>query len=257
MSPPVVVSMVMAPQPQSIEMGNSDAEPPNIAYLPTKAAVHEPEVSVVGSTAWEQGAMKSNSPSPVPESEMAFQGQERDMSVSPNFAQDLILKQSKFGLGVFAGRPFLRGEVIYEFGGTRYTRENAPAALLSGAEPCHFIQIDHNLYLGPSGGVDDYVNHSCDPNTFVCINKTGHVYLIAIRDIIEGEEFFFDYSTTMADGLWSCPCACGSKLCRGGINDFIELSRFHQLRLIKSGIVPLWVIEDLLLRDPAFRESVF
>jgi len=54
-----------------------------------------------------------------------------------------------------------------------------------------------------------------------------------LRDIVQGEEITYDYSTTMNDNeekikkagreLWTCKCSCGSKSCRGVIDQFKTL----------------------------------
>ena len=52
-----------------------------------------------------------------------------------------------------------------------------------------------------------FVNHSCDPNSFV------HDFCdIASRDIAEGEEITSDYD---GYGIVSFRCTCGSKMCKG------------------------------------------
>jgi hypothetical protein len=57
--------------------------------------------------------------------------------------------------------------------------------------------------------------------------------LFALRDILPGEEITYDYSTTMDDDegkiiergrkVWTCKCNCGSKKCRGIIDQFKTL----------------------------------
>ena len=54
-----------------------------------------------------------------------------------------------------------------------------------------------------------FVNHSCDPNTFIR-NFRG----IAKRDIKKGEEITEDYSKENNPNL-NMKCNCGSKNCRG------------------------------------------
>ncbi len=57
-----------------------------------------------------------------------------------------------------------------------------------------------------------YINHSCDPNTYV---KTidGKRRVIAMRDISSGEEITYDYAIN-GDYEWGVPCNCGSANCR-------------------------------------------
>ena len=58
-------------------------------------------------------------------------------------------------------------------------------------------------------------NHSCDPNCETDIIK-GHVYLIALREIEEGEEITYNYCFDL-EFFEDHPCLCGSKDCVGYI----------------------------------------
>ena len=57
-----------------------------------------------------------------------------------------------------------------------------------------------------------YVNHSCQPNTFmrVCYSK---VEFWSLRTIKKGEELTCDYGPTHHDG--KLPCRCGAPNCKG------------------------------------------
>jgi uncharacterized protein len=57
-----------------------------------------------------------------------------------------------------------------------------------------------------------YVNHSCQPNTFmrVCYSR---VEFYSLRAIIEGEELTCDYGPTHHDG--KLRCRCGAANCKG------------------------------------------
>lgn len=57
-----------------------------------------------------------------------------------------------------------------------------------------------------------YVNHSCEPNTYMRLYK-GHVEFYALRRIEPGEELTCDYGETHHEG--KLPCRCGSDRCRG------------------------------------------
>lgn len=98
--------------------------------------------------------------------------------------------------------------------------------------------------MGPSGKLDDYVNHSCDPNSGLVINNIN-VILIAIRNIKKLEEITWDYSTTIDEDEWEMDCNCRSNICRGRIGDFKYLPEDIQRRYIKLGIVPNYILESL------------
>lgn len=142
------------------------------------------------------------------------------------------------GRGVFASSPIGVNSLVVEFGGDYLTLESEEE------DEDHMLQIDHSLYLGPSGEVDDYINHSCEPNTVLkIIGKRA--FLFALKDIAENEEIFFDYSTSMSDGLWEIDCLCGAGSCRGRIQDFVFVEKNIQDRYIKMGMVPRFILECL------------
>ncbi|MBA2745787.1 MAG: SET domain-containing protein [Flavisolibacter sp.] len=59
-----------------------------------------------------------------------------------------------------------------------------------------------------------YVNHSCDPNTFMR-NINYLVEFYALKDIAPGEELTCDYGTTHHDGKLAC--TCGAVNCKGSL----------------------------------------
>jgi SET domain-containing protein len=59
-----------------------------------------------------------------------------------------------------------------------------------------------------------YINHSCEPNTFMrCTATRAEFY--ALRDIRPGEELTVDYGESHHEGRLRC--RCGSRKCRGWI----------------------------------------
>ncbi|MHC4505637.1 MAG: SET domain-containing protein, partial [Planctomycetota bacterium] len=97
----------------------------------------------------------------------------------------LIVKPCRHGSGVFAGRQIQRGEEILQFSGRLVDRGELPSPYCAIDD--YYLQVGDDLFLGPSGDVDDFVNHSCDPNAGVVI-AGGTTRLIAIRKIKSGEE---------------------------------------------------------------------
>ena len=104
------------------------------------------------------------------------------------------------------------------------------------------VQIGPDLYIGASGKADDFVNHSCDPNAGLLIDGT-HVRLVAIREIAQGEQITFDYSTTMDEDDFEFDCRCGSPACRGRIRDFKYLPAELRFRYFRLGIVPKYNLQ--------------
>ena len=80
-----------------------------------------------------------------------------------------------------------------------------------------------------TGALDDFVNHSCDPNCRLAFDAGGRVFLTALRDIAPGEELSFDYATTTTRaGItafpgWRFECLCGAANCRGEVGSAEDL----------------------------------
>lgn len=155
---------------------------------------------------------------------------------------DLILRQSRLGRAVFADRNYKILEEIIEFRGELFSDEQLPIPYNKVED--HYVQIGKNLYMGPSGGLDDFFNHSCNPNSGLKIENNKFT-LIAIRNIKKGEEIMWDYSTTMDEDNWEMNCRCKSKNCRKRIRDFKYLPKEIQQKYIRLGIVPNYILEDL------------
>jgi len=133
------------------------------------------------------------------------------------------------GRGVFALDAFCPGEEVLEFLGQ--VRDVSTYTDLT-----HALQVGPTDFLSASGGIDDYVNHSCSPNTGIR-DVQGRIVLIALKTIAPGAEITFDYSTTQANGLWEMECQCKSKKCRGRIADFKELPKDLQTFYEKNNAV--------------------
>ena len=95
------------------------------------------------------------------------------------------------GSGVFTNQYFHKGDLVLFFSGEKTSSDNIE-------DFTHYLQIGPDLYLGPSGNFDDYVNHNCDPNCAVYFDEE-HVFLRAIKDICPGEQISLDYGTIQLD----------------------------------------------------------
>jgi hypothetical protein len=142
------------------------------------------------------------------------------------------LKETNLGLSVFSDQAYKPGDTIFKFTGPLL---NFNETINNDKKEC-YLQIDYDLYLGPSGGIDDYINHSCDPNAGIRLID-GEFILIAIKPISANEEIFFDYSTYMDENNWEIPCECGSPNCRGIIRDFKTLPQDLQDKYLELDIV--------------------
>jgi len=126
--------------------------------------------------------------------------------------EDIIVKDSAIeGLGVFANRRFKKGEIVIIW--------NTDAILTK--EEMEELPKSEKRYISPLNGKyllqqppARFVNHSCDPNTYVVDDSSD----VAIRDIEIGEEITSDYSEFFVPGE-DIRCNCGAKNCIGLITN--------------------------------------
>lgn len=76
------------------------------------------------------------------------------------------------------------------------------------------VQVEEGLYMISSQvGPADYINHSCSPNA----GLRGQIVLVAMRDILPGEEVCYDYAMSDGSDYDQFECQCGSPDCRGHV----------------------------------------
>lgn len=162
----------------------------------------------------------------------------------------LEIKQSKIaGSGVFTTQPIRAGVEIMKLKGERCTIDEMIRRVNEGLEEeSDPLGIDNEVYLD----LDEFsrtFNHSCDPNAYI----RGESDLVAMRDIAQGEEITYDYSTTMNDNeekieasgreVWTCACRCGSRSCRGVIDQFKRLPKERRDFYIKNKLMPTYMYQ--------------
>ncbi len=115
----------------------------------------------------------------------------------------------KGNCGIFCREPIAKGEIVALWGGR----------ILSAAEidrnapnfTQQVLQIEDDFYLmAPTMEPSDCFNHSCEPNA----GLTGQIGLIAMRDIVPGEEVCLDYAMCDGTDYDEFDCTCGSPRCR-------------------------------------------
>jgi len=126
------------------------------------------------------------------------------------------------GRGLFAAAPIAAGQRILRLGGTVVSGDSLD-------EQLHAMQIGVDAWLCSDGSsLDDYINHSCDPNSGF---PSGDLELVALRDIGADEEICWDYSTSISESDWQMECHCGSTRCRRIVRPWPQLSKSDQERL--------------------------
>lgn len=127
-----------------------------------------------------------------------------------NNLDSVSLKNSALeGKGLFAKRPFKKGEVVLGWNDDNvYLTESELAALPSELRRYVALYKDKYLLIAEP---ERYMNHSCNPNTQT--DESG--IDIALRDIAVGEEITGDYTRFLT--LEGFTCACGAENCRKAI----------------------------------------
>lgn len=158
----------------------------------------------------------------------------------------LLVGENHLGRTVYAAKNYKEGEVILEFSGPVIPRSKVRDEKLSKSDD-HYVQISPTEYMGPSDGLDDLINHSCDPNTGLKFTNKG-IFLVAIKPIKEGNEIAWDYSTTLYKNSWKMFCLCGSRKCRKVVGEFYSLPSTVREKYIELGIVAPYILADKSMR---------
>jgi len=130
-----------------------------------------------------------------------------DNFLSPLASTKLVVGN---GYGSFAVTAIPRFSVIATFGGVAATREalsNFDADRVSRS-----IQAEADLFfVGPQyREPGESINHSCEPNC----GMRNATQVMALRDIVVGEELTFDYAMSDASDYDEFDCSCGAASCR-------------------------------------------
>jgi SET domain-containing protein len=128
------------------------------------------------------------------------------------------------GLGINTRSPIAKGAFVIQCLGIERHKDEIYEGLRA-------LQIGPETYLAEdpeNPRLDDFINHSCDPNVgFV----DGSTKLFALRDIRPGEELFWDYRTSLNEEGWAVDCTCGTVHCRGRIQSYCDLPHEEKGRL--------------------------
>jgi hypothetical protein len=139
-------------------------------------------------------------------------------------SDSIEIKDSKFGKGLFAKKEIEPGTILCKAAGRQLNFQDT--TLLKQKES-HALQIDFDRYILCEPPFL-YSNHSCNPNCGV----NNNLELFTLRKIVEGEELFWDYSTSMLERHWTMHCYCGETNCRKIIRDFDLLPKYLQQKYL-------------------------
>lgn len=118
------------------------------------------------------------------------------------------------GRGLFAGTAIAARAKIGEFEGEAIGLREARRRA-RGRKIVAIVELErHAIDATDTGRGFRFINHSCDPNTFMrCTATRAEFY--ARRAIRRGEELTVDYIDSHHDGTLAC--RCGAENCRGFI----------------------------------------
>ncbi len=122
------------------------------------------------------------------------------------------VKKSTAGLGLFATENIKKGETIIQYLGVILNDEEACKKINS----MYLFEVKKNVNIdgSPRWNTARYANYSCDPNA-ESENRKNNIYIVATKNIKEGEEITFDYGEEFVnEHIKPKGCRCGTKKCK-------------------------------------------
>jgi uncharacterized protein len=116
------------------------------------------------------------------------------------------------GKGLFAAQDIEKGTRIIQYIGARISKEESLRRLAEGNAYIFYFNDRYDIDGKTLKNKARYINHSCDPNCEILITKRT-IWIVAKRDIPEGEELSYNYGYTAKHYR----CQCGAKNCCGYI----------------------------------------
>ncbi len=107
----------------------------------------------------------------------------------PLYPAGLRVGRSSAGLGLFATRPFKKGERIVEYVGRTLTNAEEYS---SRSKYLFEVNSRKTIDGATRSNIARYINHSCKPNCEPEIVR-GRIFIDAVKNIKPGEELVYDY----------------------------------------------------------------
>jgi SET domain-containing protein len=107
----------------------------------------------------------------------------------------LVARRSSAGIGLFTESEIPKGACIIE-----YVGRHIPDAETYTSRSKYLFEINSKVTIDgpPRINKAGYINHSCRPNAEPEIRK-GHIYIMARRRILPGEELTYNYGKEYFD----------------------------------------------------------
>lgn len=160
--------------------------------------------------------------------------------MEPTTSQYISVEKSDIhNNGVFAKINIPKGTKVIEYVGDKVTKKESDRRAdltlnKNKADENHgmvylfTLNRWHDLDGDVPWNTAKYINHSCDPNCEVEIDKKDRIWIISIKDIKKGDEINYDYGYDLED-FHKHQCLCGSDNCIGYI-----ISEDHRPKLYKK-----------------------
>ena len=116
------------------------------------------------------------------------------------------------GKGLFAAQNIEKGMRIIQYIGARIPKEESMRGIAEGNAYIFEFNDRYDIDGKTLKNRARYINHSCDPNCDIVVTKRT-IWIVAKRDIQEGEELSYNYGFTAKQ----YHCQCGAKNCCGYI----------------------------------------
>lgn len=123
----------------------------------------------------------------------------------PSSSPYVVVKRSSAGLGLFALTPIKKGTTIIE-----YIGERVPTSVGDERDNRYMFNVNTRWDIdgSPRYNTARYANHSCRPNC-EALNRRGRVFIVAKRNIKEGEEITYHYGKDHFEGfIKKLGCRC-------------------------------------------------
>lgn len=127
------------------------------------------------------------------------------------------------GVGFFAKIAFKAGDIVADYGSKIISVTEAEEIFANGSD--YILQVSNSEFLDLHEEEARFINHSCNPNA-AFLKEPGK--LIALRDIVPGEEVTFDYSAN-ENTYFKMKCLCGETNCRKEIGPYSSLTAEEKL----------------------------
>jgi uncharacterized protein len=121
------------------------------------------------------------------------------------------------GLGLFAAQDITQRTRILPYLGEKISKAESTRRLAQGNDYIFTFNERYDIDGTLLRNTARYSNHSCDPNCEVT-KTTRTIWLVALRDICDGEELTFNYGYAYHPADYKdFPCRCGATQCCGYI----------------------------------------